>query len=308
MAITIAALLFIFLMGIISWYGYVTFAKPARILEQLGSQQAVSHRADSDAPMFGVVKALQWVGEQVPISPQDVGVARRFLIAGGFRNDSYVMVYYGAKIVLAALALFFAITGVYPMIENRVLSKVVLVAIPAFGFYLPNLILDWFVDRRRETIRFALPDALDLLVVCVEAGLGLDQALRTVSRELVITHPEMCEELQLISLEMRAGTSRSQALANLAKRTMEPEVQKLVAILQQTDRFGTSMAESLRTHSDFMRIRRRQEAEERAGKVGVKLVFPIFFFVLPSMILVAAGPGLLRLFKELFPMMENASF
>ena len=111
--------------------------------------------------------------------------------------------------------------------------------------------------------------------------------------------------MSLVNLEMRAGKRRSEALRNLGERTGEPELKKLIAILVQNDRFGTSMAESLRTHSDFLRVRRRQEAEERAGKVGVKLVFPIFFFILPSMLVVAAGPGLLQVFKNLFPMMRN---
>ena len=150
-----------------------------------------------------------------------------------------------------------------------------------------------------------LPDALDLMVVCVEAGLGLDQAVRSVSEELRITHPEISEELGLVTLEMRAGKRRVDALKNLADRTGETELRKLVAILIQADRFGTSIAESLRTHSDFMRVRRRQDAEERAGKVGVKLVFPIFFFLLPAMLVVAAGPGLLQVFKQLFPLMRG---
>jgi len=139
----------------------------------------------------------------------------------------------------------------------------------------------------------------------VEAGLGLDQALQYVAREMEAMHPALADEIGLVGLEMRAGKRRSDALRNLADRTGEPELRKLVAILVQTDRFGTSMGESLRTHSDFMRMRRKQEAEERAAKVGVKLVFPIFLFILPSMMIVAAGPALMRLFTDLFPMMNN---
>jgi tight adherence protein C len=126
-----------------------------------------------------------------------------------------------------------------------------------------------------------------------------------VGRELAVSHPLLSEELSLVTLEMRAGKRRAEALRNFAERTGEPEVRKLVAIMIQNDRFGTSMGESLRTHSDYLRTRRRQEAEERAGKVGVKLVFPIFFFILPSMVIVAAGPGLLQIFKDLFPMMKK---
>jgi len=154
-------------------------------------------------------------------------------------------------------------------------------------------------------LRLSLPDALDLLVVSIEAGLGLDQAIQHVARELHASHPQLSEEMTLVTLEMRAGKRRTEALRNFAERTGEAEFRKLVAILIQNDRFGTSMGESLRTHSDFMRTRRRQDAEERAGKVGVKLVFPIFFFILPSMMVVAAGPGILQIFKYLFPMMKQ---
>jgi tight adherence protein C len=167
--------------------------------------------------------------------------------------------------------------------------------------------LDNLVSNRHDRLRMSLPDALDLMVVSVEAGLGLDQAIQYVAKELTTTHPDVSEEFQLVNLEIRAGKRRVEALRNLAERTGETELRKLVAILVQTERFGTSIADSLRTHSDFMRVRRRQEAEERANKVGVKLVFPIFFFILPSMLVVSAGPGLLQVFKYLFPLMRNAS-
>jgi len=142
------------------------------------------------------------------------------------------------------------------------------------------------------------------MVVSIEAGLGLDMAMQHVARELQLSHPELSEEMTLVTLEMRAGKRRADALRNFAERTGESEIRKLIAILIQSDRFGTSMGESLRTHSDFLRTRRRQEAEERAGKVGVKLVFPISFFILPSMLCVAAGPGILQIVKYLFPMMN----
>ena len=161
------------------------------------------------------------------------------------------------------------------------------------------------MKKRQEILRLSLPDALDLMVVSIEAGLGLDQAIQHVAREMQMSHPLLSEELSLVTLEMRAGKRRAEALKNLSERTGEGELRKLVAILIQNDRFGTSMGESLRTHSDFLRSRRRQEAEERAGKVGVKLVFPIFFCILPSMLVVAAGPGLLQVFKYLFPMMKK---
>jgi tight adherence protein C len=145
-----------------------------------------------------------------------------------------------------------------------------------------------------------------MMVICVEAGHALDQAFVRVGRELMLTHPAICEEFGIVTLEMRAGKRRAEALRNLAARTGERELQKLVAIMIQADRFGTSIADSLRVHADFMRIRRRQEAEERAGKIGVKLIFPIFFFILPSMFLVTAGPGVLQVAKYLLPTLKQA--
>jgi tight adherence protein C len=186
-----------------------------------------------------------------------------------------------------------------------VLRVVFILASGGFGYYAPVIYLENLVKQRQQKLRVSLPDALDMMVISVEAGLGLDQALQHVGREIDHTHKELSEELGLVGLEMRAGKRRAEALRNLADRTGESELRKLVAILTQSDRFGTSMGESLRTHSDFMRLRRKQEAEERAAKVGVKLVFPIFIFILPSMMLVAAGPALLKVFQDLFPMMQN---
>jgi tight adherence protein C len=174
------------------------------------------------------------------------------------------------------------------------------------AFYGSAGVLKRLTKRRCERLRLGLPDALDLLVVCVEAGLGIDQAILKVSKELRLAHPDISQELDMVHLEMRAGVARAEALRHLGDRTGSVELRKLAAVLIQTDRFGTSMSESLRTHADFLRVRRRQEAEERAAKVGVKLVFPIFFFLLPAMMVVAAGPGLLQLVKNLLPLMRDA--
>ena len=160
--------------------------------------------------------------------------------------------------------------------DNPVLRVVLVVFGAGGGFMLPSLRLDSRITKRQKRLRLALPDLLDLLVVAVEAGLGLDQAIQHCARELEFAHKVLSDEMAQVNFEMRAGKRRSDAFKNLADRTGEPEIRKLVAILVQTDRFGTSMAESLRNHSDDLRVRRRQEAEERAAKVGVKLVFPIF--------------------------------
>jgi tight adherence protein C len=309
MAIFIAIILFTLLMGAISYYGYRSYARPARFYERLGGPVLGAEGGVAGAvthvPEVGwIVRVIQQVGEKVPISPDDAGVTRRDLIMAGYRSDTAIKVFNGAKVTLCILFVIFAFT-VRAALPNPVLRIVAMAFAGFMGFFLPSYILDKRIAKRQETLRLSLPDALDMLVVSVEAGLGLDQALQHVGRELQLTHKELSEELSLVNLEMRAGKRRADALRNLAERTGEPEIQKLVAILVQTDRFGTSMGDSLRSHSDFLRVRRRQEAEERAGKVGVKLVFPIFFFILPAMLVVAAGPGLLQVFKYLFPLMRQ---
>lgn len=309
MAPLISIGLFALLMLGISYFGYNRYARPGRVFEQLGQPVNAPEPLvldGTDQTEDGtLVSFLHYVGTQVPVSPLDAGLARRDLISAGYRSDKAVAVFYGTKVV-AAVVLFLLMLLFRGMITaNPMLRIVLLVMGPFAGYCLPAFILQRRITARQEVLRLSLPDALDLMVVSIEAGLGLDQAMQHVSRELQLSHRELSDELGLVTLEMRAGKRRSDSLRNLAERTEEPEIRKLVAILIQNDRFGTSMAESLRTHSDFMRVRRRQEAEERAAKVGVKLVFPIFLFILPSMLVVAAGPGLLQIFKYLFPMMRS---
>jgi len=308
MAVLLSVLLFVFLMGAITVFGYRRYARPGRVLDQLGGAAVTT-----ESPLLtGVVarpgvlvRITQQIGEKVPISPRDVSTTRQFLVAAGYRSETAVRMYYGIKVLLCVSLLILAFSLRDVVTSNPTLRIAFVVAMGLAGYFGPSLVLDKLVAARQERLKLSLPDALDLMVVCVEAGLGLDQAVRSVAEELKLTHKEISEELGLVTLEMRAGKRRADALRNLADRTGEAELRKLVAILVQADRFGTSIAESLRTHSDFMRVRRRQEAEERAAKVGVKLVFPIFFFILPSMLIVAAGPGLLQVFKHLFPMMRN---
>jgi len=308
MAALVSFGLFTLLMTLISFYGYRRYARPGRLYQQLGGPAIVPNPA---ADKLGeqdpgpLVTIVQQIGRQVPIAPQDVFAAKRELVAAGIRWEGAVAALYGIKVVFCAMLVILAFTFRADVTSNPVLRIVLVVAAGLVGYFAPQFYLEHMADKRREELRLALPDALDLLIVSVEAGLGLDQSIQYVARELAITHKDLCEELALVNLEIRAGMRRSEALKNLAERTGEREISKLVAILIQSDKFGTSMAESLRTHSEFMRVRRRQEAEERAGKVGVKLVFPIFFFILPAMLVVAAGPGLLQLFKHLFPMMRQ---
>ncbi len=309
MAATISILFFLALAAAITLYGYRRYARPARYFEQLGGPAVAAmpavDKVNPEEQAGLAVRIIQTIGEQIPVSPEDADAVRRDLIAAGYTSARAVAVLYGSKVLacigLIVLALLFR--GYLP--DNTVLRNIILVGAGVLGYMGPGFYLDQMVDARQERLRFGLPDALDLMVIAVEAGLGLDQAVQYVSQELAITHKDISYEFGIVNLEMRAGKRRADALHNLAERTREPELRKLVAILIQTDKFGTIIADSLRTHSDFMRVRRRQEAEERAGKVGVKLIFPIFFCILPSMLVVAAGPGLLQVFKYLRPLMHS---
>jgi tight adherence protein C len=301
---------FLMLMVILSWVGYRLVYKPGRMLRQLGNPvitggQTAALGEPAEPTASTIVTMLHQLGSRVPSSEAEVASLKVELIRAGFRSDNALPVFYGVRIMTTLLMLLVCVMLVSKMPPNPVMMVGLVVSGAAAGWILPRFFLEKKVAKRQEVLRLSLPDALDLLVVSIEAGLGLDQAIQHVARELELSHPQLSEEMSLVTLEMRAGKRRSEALRNFSERTGEPEFRKLVAILVQNDRFGTSMGESLRTHSDFMRTRRRQDAEERAGKVGVKLVFPIFFCILPSMLIVAAGPGILQIFKYLFPMMKQ---
>jgi tight adherence protein C len=305
-----AVLSFLTLMVILSWAGYRIYYKPGRFLKLLGTPVITDERqtqASAAAASQGMtlVTFLTTIGSKVPSSEAEVANLKTDLLRAGFRSEKALPVFYGVRIFSALFLLGGSLMVQARMPSNPAMSVALIVMGCAAGWIFPRMFLEKKVARRQETLRLSLPDALDLLVVSVEAGLGLDQAIQHVARELQVAHPQLSEEMSLVMLEMRAGKRRQDALRNFGERTGEGEVRKLVAILIQNDRFGTSMGESLRTHSDFLRTRRKQDAEERAGKVGVKLVFPIFFFILPSMMIVAAGPGILQIFKYLFPMMKQ---
>ena len=307
MQIVVLLVFFMLLTLAITYFGYRVYSRPGRVQERLADERTITVESEPEPESEGdlVVRIIQQVGAAVPVSPADVSESRRYLIAGGFRSDQAVTVLYGCKVIMSVVLL----TGVFflHVFPGNATLRMLILAFGAYmGWQLPRMILEKLIKRRQERLRLSMPDALDLMVVCVEAGLGLDQAFLNVTRELQETHKEISEEFGLVNLEMRAGKRRADALHNLAERTGEDELHKLVSILIQADRFGTSIAESLRTHADFLRLRRRQQAEERAAKVGVKLVFPIFFCILPAMLIVTAGPGILQIVKYLLPLMNSS--
>jgi len=237
---------------------------------------------------------LARVSKVLPTSPREMSRIRRRLARAGFTSPSAAVVYAALEVVLPVVAgvSAFAVFG-----SPRGIMVGSLLAIA--GYLVPGLVVGRIVTRRQMQIRNGLPDALDLIIVCVEAGLSLDQAVLKASEELALSHPALADELHQVTNEIRAGKPRMEAFRNFADRTKIDDVRALVAMLVQTDRFGTSIAQALRTHADTGRTVRRQRAEERAAKLGVKLVFPLVFCLFPAMYVVTLGPGAIRIIRVL---------
>lgn len=242
------------------------------------------------------------IGAALPRSPEELGRMERRLVAAGLRRAESVYVFHGIQAALAIALLALALAS------GRLQTNPLLyVALSVFaGAALPDLALVQLVSRRKLAIQCGLPDALDLQVVAVEAGLGLDQALLRISQELQDAHPALCDELRQYSLEVNAGRARAEALRHLAARTEVPDLRSLVAVLIQTDRFGTSVADSLRVFSDSLRTKRRQRAEEAAAKLPVKMVVPLFLFIFPATLTVVLGPAILSIGRDLLPMLAGS--
>lgn len=230
----------------------------------------------------------------------------RFMNAG-YRTSSSPVLFFASKTILAlvlpGLLLLYAGTVGIQLQQNTFL--LLLIVLAALGYFLPNVLLGRKISLRKREIFESFPDAIDLMTVCVEAGLGLDAALARVGEEMHLTSPTLAEELHLVNLELRAGSTRERALRNLALRTGVEEVDMLVAMLVQADRFGTSVADSLRVHSESLRTKRRQRAEEAAAKIPVKLLFPLIFCIFPSMLLVLLGPAFISIYRVLLPTMAG---
>jgi len=262
-------------------------------LRSLGVERPVA----PDKPSFRerIDQILDPLSKALPLSPAEVSRTRSWLIQAGLRERQHLVIYVVSRI-LGAVA-FFALTVAVVGFDSIYLMAGAI----AFGFFLPRFVLKRMIRNRQREITVALPDALDLTVVCVEAGLPLDQALMRVGEDLKYAHPALSEEFYLANLEMRAGKPRAEALRNLAARTSVDDIRSLVASLIQTDRFGTSIVQALRIYSDSLRTERRQRAEEQASKTAVKMVIPLVVFVLPSLIFVTLGPALIELYHNLAP-------
>jgi tight adherence protein C len=268
-----------------------------RLVELTGQP---SDEAKPAASLERIKGALKRLGRAAPQSTAEMSKLQQRLVQAGYRSHDAIVVFFGLRLGIAMIA--FAALATPIIVRPNLLNAL---AGAALGYLLPGMALARLAGHRQHRLRLALPDALDLLVVSVEAGLGLDQALQRVADEIAFAHRELSDELRLVNLELRAGKARTDALRALADRTGVDDLSSLVAMLVQTDRFGTSIAQSLRVHADTMRTKRRQRAEEAAAKTGVKMVFPLVFCIFPAVWVVTIGPAAIKFILVVVPMAEK---
>jgi tight adherence protein C len=242
---------------------------------------------------------LQAFGEAVQERSANNTQVRLRLIQAGYPNASAVPMYLGSRVALPAVLAIGTMILMPALGKSPLVTLIMTIYFGAMGYVLPSMIVGRRIKRRQKEMQKALPDALDMLVVSVEAGLGLNQALVRVSEEIDRISPVLSEQLGLVNLEIRAGTAREEALRNLAQRTGLQDISSLTGMLIQTERFGTSVAQALRVHADTMRTKRRQRAEEAAAKTTIKLIFPLVFCIFPAMFVVILGPALIQIYKAL---------
>ena len=232
---------------------------------------------------------LQKFAKFIPKSPKEMSVLGKRMARAGYHGYRPIIVYSLAELALPVLA-----GSVAFVMAHGSMRIVFALAAAMVGYITPGLILQRQIEQRKKVIQNGLPDALDLFIVCLEAGSSLDQAVLKTSQDLDVPYPPLAAELRMITTEMRAGKPRLEAFKNFASRTGVDDVRALVNMLVQADRFGTSIAQALRTHAEVSRTKRRQRAEERAAKIGVKMVFPLVFCLFPAFYVVTLGPGVIK--------------
>ena len=292
----------LFLLGI---YYLIEYGRQHRKLISRLKEERVEEN-NQTLPKFSrgrpFLNAFAYLGKFLyPKKEGDLSLIKQKFLLAGLRRENTLLLFLGGK-VFCALCLFIFVVLIKTFFVQIIPINFFMflsIASALIGFYLPNLWLRTRIAKRKDMIFRAFPDALDMMVVCVEAGMGLDAAINRVGEEINLSHPVLGEELKLINLELRSGKNRQEALRNLAYRTDLEDVNSLVGLLIQTDKFGTSMAQALRVYSDSMRTKRYQRAEEIAAKLGTKLIFPLVLCLFPAIIVVAAGPAFILLIKVL---------
>lgn len=270
-----------------------------RLGEVIGEAERAVNPQSTLPPV--VMDWLRRLGAAAPRSNSEMSKLQQRLTIAGYRSREAVVVFFGVRIVVS-LATFVILMS--PLIKHSNLG--VALAGTGVAYVMPGMVLARMAKKRQHRMRLGLADALDLLIVTVEAGLGLDQAIQRVSEELAFAHKDLTDELKLINLEIRAGKARAEALQNLAIRTGIDDVASLVTMLVQTDKFGTSVAQSLRVHAETVRTKRRQRAEEAAAKTGAKMVFPLVICIFPAIWVVTVGSAVIKFVQVLMPMAQGA--
>jgi tight adherence protein C len=243
-----------------------------------------------------------------PLQPKDEKEANKLkqkLAEAGFRSEAAPSMFLSIKIALLLIGLVLSGAGVAIFTEMSQKNIMTAVAIAGVMFYIPEIVLHFLGKARKEQIFLGLPDALDLMVVCVEAGLGLDQALRKVAEEMKRSYKVISEEFNLANFHLQVGKPRAEVLHDLGDRSGVDDLRQLAAILIQADKFGSSVAQALRVQSESMRTRRRQLAEEKAAKTAVKLIFPLVIFIFPGIFVILVGPAAITMIRQMFPAMQG---
>ena len=304
MGLAVVAFIAVFVListaGILVYFRTGMTQRLASAVDPYSGRETWLSRLVSNRPADSIKAVIQPFDRVLPKSPQEVSVAQKRLMRAGLRNDSHFRVFYGSKALLPiCLCIIVASSGV----TNTIAPFYAYTLALAFGYLVPDFWLGRRIKERQINIRLGLPDFLDLMCVCVEAGLSMDQALARTSDEMRQSHPEVSDEMGLVTLEQRAGRPRSEAWKNMAERVDLEVIRTLVSAIIQADQFGTSISKTLRIYSEGLRTRRRQQVEEVAAKMSVKLVFPLVFFIFPAIFVVALGPALLAIidsFKKYF--------
>jgi tight adherence protein C len=295
MVLTLLAFFAIFVLissiGILIFYRQAALRRLAKLVSR--TQEASLLLTVVPEPGARLEKLVKPFEKIVPRSPEDVSTLRKRLNRAGYREKTYVSIFYSAKLLVPiALCIVATVTGLY---QWGALFVYALMA--GLGFMAPDFWLSNRVSARQLKLRLGLPEALDLMVICVEAGLSVDKATMRTAQELKLSQPAIADELYLVYLEQRAGRPRAEAWKHLGERTDVDTIRSLASIVIQADRFGTSIGKTLRAHAESLRTRRRQDAEEQAAKTTVKLVFPLVLFIFPSLFVVTLGPSMILMFE-----------
>lgn len=291
---------FLFTLAAVSLAGYTFVLKPARseIDTPEVSVSTFLTQPDLPAPQAAILEIFRKVGSLIPESSKQRESARRLLLLAGYRWPAAVSTFLGIK-CMTALTLGVAGAWVSITFQETASPSIAALCGIGFGFLLPDRVLKHAANTRGARLRRGLPAALDLLVLAIEAGQSLDYAIAETGRGLRLSHPGLAAEFAQLQLELRTETSREDALRNLMERTQDQEIRKFVALLLDTSRFGSNLGPALRSHSHYLRTRFRQNAQERARKVAVKLIFPVFFLIFPSVVLVTLGPAVILIFQQM---------